>query len=90
MDWNVILTGLIGVVGVPLVTYLINLFMPRRAVYKLFRGVGAALRRLTFEKLGDSHAKKLLDVVCNTLTDIFDGLADGSRGIDKYGGSAKD
>jgi|GEM_PF-4464996 len=81
---NPIIAGLIGVVGVPLVVYLLNLFMPRKAVYTFFHGFGVALRTFTLEKIGDKQGNKILDIVCNTLTDIFDGLADGSKGINKY------
>ena len=78
---NPIVIGLMSVVGLPLVLYLWNLLLPRKTVYGFFRKIGAIVRTFSFEKVGDKQAGKMLDVVCNTLTDIFQGLLDGVKGV---------
>lgn len=86
MEWlqNPIVAGLIGIVGVPAAIYAWNLLLPRKTVYRFFNKAGKALRIFSFEKVGEKQAVKFLDVICNTLTDIFEGLADGTKGINKY------
>ena len=82
MEWlhNPLITGLIGVAGLPLAMYLWNLFLPRKTVYAFGNRLGKALRLFTLEKLGDQFGSRILNTIGNTLTDLFGGISDGTSG----------
>lgn len=81
---NELITGLIISAGIPLVGYLVGIWLPRKQTYKWGLSLGTLFRTISFEKLGHNVGNKLVDIVTNTLSDFFEGLLDGSKGDNKY------
>ena len=80
---NEFITGLVVAAGLPLVGYLFGIWLPRKRTYSWGRRIGAMIRTFSFEKVGHKAGNKLIDIIRNTLSDFFDGLLDGSKGVDK-------
>ncbi len=77
---NPLLTGLFGVIGPTIIIYFWNLFLSRDKVYDFGYRIMSILMTFSFEKIGEKHGRKFLDKLCNTITDLTEGMRDATLG----------
>ncbi|HHE46842.1 MAG TPA: hypothetical protein ENL08_03960 [Bacteroidetes bacterium] len=85
MDWSSILTGVVGVVAVPLVLYMIGLLLPRRRTFGWGYRLGKLLTAFGQRRIGPGW-ERIEDRVKGTVADFVEGIYAGLDADD--GGTA--
>jgi len=76
MDWNSILTGVVGAVAVPLALYLISLLLPRKRTFGWGYKMGRMMTALGQRRIGPGW-ERIEDRVKGTVADFVEGIYKG-------------